>query len=298
MVTLPVPAELLSLYLLPTSQPPADPATLAAAALRAHVAPHLRDRAVQLLGSQLVQVHVDPVSRFPALGAPLLGVFGARRSQLRVLQTSTHVVAVGHRYQVGGPAAHQWVGCAVASALTRALQCPAVDGFVPRLLEHHELDESLPGPDGVLPTARWVQVLESPDEHGYWCTTLGLARFGLPELQTHDVRPHLAGDWMRVLRGIGQRLLATWNAEVRALPAARTVEVPDLLTVSVADVAAAYRREPTGSGVAEFRLRLDSEAGEEGEAGGAPVFLTTLPPEHFDGSPDDHQAAACAALRG
>jgi hypothetical protein len=292
MVTLPVPEMLLALYLLPTSQPPTDAATLAADALRAHGAAHLRDRALQLLGRQLVRVDVDPVDRFPALETPLLGVFGARRAQLRALQTATHVVTVGTSYEVGAPAAHQWISCAVSSALTRALECPAVDAFGPRLLEHHELEDSLPGPDGVLPMARWVQVLASPDERGYWCTTLGLARFGLPELQTHDVRPHLAGAWMRVLTGLGQRLRSMWDGAVRARPAAPVVELPDLVTVSAADVAAAYRRDPAGSGVAEFRLRLD------GEAGAAPAFLTTLSPEHFDGTPHDHQAAVCAALRG
>jgi hypothetical protein len=289
MLTLPVPPAVISAYLVPTSAPPDDVPTLAREAVRTHVAGPLRDHALQLLSDPLLGLGVQPVGRYPALESPWLHTFGAQPPQLRPLRTATHVISVRNAYE---PAAHQWVGCAVASALARTLDVPVVDEFMPRLLDAEQLESSLPDRDGVLPVSRWIEVLESPDEDGYWCTTFGLARFGLPELQTHEVPPHLAGDWAWILTGLAQRLLQSWTAERRARRGASFVELRDVVGVTPEDVAVAYGRQPEGTGRADIRLRLDTEGATE------PVFLTVLPPAEFDGSPADHLLAVRTALVG
>jgi hypothetical protein len=283
MPMLPVPESLISPYLLPTSAPPRDVATLAAAQVRQRLDAPLRDRVLALLDDGKVTVQVCPADDFPALEAPWLTAFGATEAELRTLRTASHVVLVDGTHGPHGPSAHLWGGRAVAYALSRGLSAPVVDERVPRVLDARELAESLPGTDGALPMSRWVVALESPDARGYWCTTSGLDRFGLPELQVLDVPPPVAELWAVTITALAQRLVTVWDAEVRARPRAAFVELPDLVAVSPADVETAYRRRPAGHGTVELRLTLDVE-GPRG-----PTFLTVRRPDHL---------AVCDALFG
>jgi hypothetical protein len=283
MPMLPVPGRLLSPYLLPTSVPPADVGALAAAQVRLRLDPPLRDRVLALLADGEVPVEVCRADDFPALEAPWLTAFGATETQLCVLRTASHVVRVQATHRPHGPTAHHWAGRAVAYALACALSAPVVDERLPRVLGARELLESLPGPDGALPMSRWVVALQSPDARGFWCTTSGLDRFGLPELQVLDIPPVVAELWAVTITALAQRVVQIWDAEVRARPGAAFVPLPDVVAVSAADVETAYRRRPAGHGTVELRLALDVE-GPRG-----PTFLTVREPDHL---------AVCDALFG
>jgi hypothetical protein len=280
MLTVPLPESRLSVYLVPTCAPPAAPAEAAAEQVRRHLRAPLRDRTLQLLESTL-RIEVAPVDEFPALEAPWLAAFGADDAQLRNVRAATHAIAVVNTYAPAGPAAHLWAGRAVAYALGTGLGAPVVDEALPRLVDAEQLGRSLPDAAGVVPLASWITALHSPDEHGYWCTTFGLARFGLPDLQAVDVPLAYGGLWPIVLTGLAQRLVEIWGPEIRARPGAPAAELPEVVTVSAADIRAAYGRSPAGRGAAELRLRLDVEGPSN------PPFLTVVDPDH---------AAVCDAL--
>jgi hypothetical protein len=283
MPMLPLPECLVSPYLLPTTAPPPDVAALAAAQVRQRLGPPLRDRVLALLADGHVTVEVCPADDFPALEAPWLTAFGATESELRALRTASHVVLVDGAHRPRGPSARLWAGRAVAYALACGLSAPVVDERLPHLLDARELVESLPGTDGVLPMSRWVMALQSPGARGYRCTTSGLDRFGLPELQVLDVPASVAELWAVTITALAQRLVQGWDAEVQARPGTSFVELPDVVTVSPADVEAAYRRRPAGRGTVELRLTLEVE-GPRG-----PTFLTVREPDHL---------AVCDALFG
>ena len=283
MPMLPVPECLVSPYLLPTSAPPRDAGALAAAQIRQRFTSPLRERVLGLLADGRVTVQVCPADDFPVLAAPWLTAFGATEAGLRTLRTASHVVLVDSAHRPHGASAQLWVGRAVAYALACGLSAPVVDERLPRVLSARELADSLPGADGALPMSRWVVALQSPDHRGYWCTTSGLDRFGLPELQVLDVPPSVRELWAVTITALAQRLVQVWDAEVRARPGAAFVELPDLVAVSPADVEAAYRRRPAGRGTVDLRLTLDVE-GPRG-----PTFLTVREPDHL---------AVCDALFG
>jgi hypothetical protein len=283
MPMLPVPECLISPYLLPTSAPPADVRALAVAQVGQRLDAPLRDRVLGLLSGGHVTVEVCPADDFPALEAPWLTAFGASDAELRTLRTASHVVLVDSAHDPHGPSARLWVSRAVAYALACGLSAPVVDERLPRVLDARELLESLPGADGALPMSRWVMALQSPDRRGYWCTTSGLDRFGLPELQVLDVPASVAELWAVTITALAQRLVRVWDTEVRARPGAAFVPLPDRVTVSPADVETAYRRRPAGHGTVDLRLTLDVE-GPRG-----PTFLTVREPDHL---------AVCDALFG
>jgi hypothetical protein len=288
MPSVPIPAALLSVYAVPTCAPPADAVALAAEHLELRLRTPVRDIARQLLDRAAVRLDVLTAADFPVLESPWLGAFGADDAHLRAVRTATHVVVAATTFRPGAPLSHAWAARAVAHALGGALGAPVLDVFTPRLLDGTQLAASWPDADGRLPLARWVVVMESPDDEGYWCTTLGLGRFGLPELQSHAVAPRLRALWVSVLTGLAQRVLDIWHAELRgAGPRATDVQLPDTVVVSPADLTAAYGTEPGGRRTAEFRLLP--------ERAGAP-FLTVLGPPGVPAL--EHQAAVCRALFG
>ena len=70
-----------------------------------------------------------------------------------------------------------------------------------------ELRAGLPDDTRSLRAGDWIIVIASQDTGGDWLSTKGLGRFGLPELSTKNVPPHLAAPWTCVLNGLAQALL-------------------------------------------------------------------------------------------
>ena len=83
----------------------------------------------------------------------------------------------------------------------------------------------------------------SADSAGYWCTTTGLGRFGLPELQTLAAPPNVVEAWGRAMTGIARRLVAAWGETIDAQPDAAFVELPSTVEIGPEDVTGAYGRQ-------------------------------------------------------
>ena len=139
----------------------------------------------------------------------------------------------------------------------------------------------------------WVTIPQSRGELGYWFTTRGLRRYGLPELQTLDVPGSLTGPWTNALTGIAQRLVDEWQAALESDDRPSFVEIPSVFSLSEADVARAFGLAPRGGGRARIRLRLDPAPDPESE-----VFLTVIPPDDFPLSAGEYIADVCNALWG
>jgi len=93
-------------------------------------------------------------------------------------------------------------------------------------------------------------------------TTKGLGRFGLPELQVHNVPPQLGGPWTYALGGLATRLLDLWLDALRRRDGAAFAEVPAEVEVGEADVASAYDTAGRGGGHAAVRLTFDPAPGD------------------------------------
>lgn len=70
----------------------------------------------------------------------------------------------------------------------------------------------------------------------------GMGRFGLPELQSHNVPPQYGDQWTKLITGIASRLLSVWTDALRDRRSP-VAQIPAVLEVSESDAAAAYRAE-------------------------------------------------------
>ncbi|MFG2006381.1 hypothetical protein ACGFNU_45275 [Spirillospora sp. NPDC048911] len=298
-LTLPVPETLHATYAVALTADPADPRELARAQVAQRVAPPLRDQVLGMLDSPMLTLDLRPADEFPPLPTDLLAVYGASAEQLADVRAASHVLAVRAAYRPGRPPAHEWATRAVAGAIGAALSAPVIDVFTPRLLSPELIRRSLPGADGTTRLTDWMLLPHTGGPHGFWFTTKGLARFGLPELQTEHVPPGLVEPWGRLLNGLARRLLDLWLDELPAGRQPLVVELPELISVGLRDVAAADGVEEPMRREVTVRLRLDDAHPDDGHPddghpGGAEPLLTVLAAD--DGP--DRLEALCAALFG
>lgn len=281
-LTLPVPETLYATYAVALPAPIADPAALARDEVVRRTAPPLRGLVLGMLDSPMLTLDQRPASGFPPLPRDLLAAYGAAPPALDAVDSAAHLLAVRAAYRPGRPPAHEWSARAVAGVLGAARGAPVVDVLTPQILTPGRLQRSLPGPDGSVRLTDWVLLPHTSGPDGCYLTTRGLARFGLRELQTDGVPPALVEPWGRLLNGLAHRLLDLWLNELPAGEQPLVVDIPEIVSVGLRDVAAAQGADDPLRGEAAVRLRLDADPDPA---------LTALPA-------DNDLEALCAALFG
>ncbi|WP_433333234.1 hypothetical protein [Spirillospora sp. CA-294931] len=281
-LTLPIPETLEATYAVALDGPPPDSREEVAR----RVPLPLRDLVLGMVDSPMLTLDLRPAAEFPPLPADLLAVYGATPDELAAISDASHVLAVRAAYRPGWPPAHEWATRAVAGAVGAAASAPVIDVFTPQILSPERIENSLPGPDGHVRMTDWILLPHTSGAHGFWFTTKGLARFGLPELQTDNVPPGLVEPWGRLLNGLARRLLDLWLDELSTSDRPVFAELPTLVSVGLQDVAAATGTEETVRREVSVRLRVDPFDGDH--------ILTVLAPE--DGP--DRLEHLCAALFG
>ncbi|GAA4241409.1 hypothetical protein GCM10022254_70120 [Actinomadura meridiana] len=255
-LTLPVPETLHGTYAVALPEPIADPADLARGEVARRTAPPLRGRVLGMLDSPMLSLDQRPASHFPPLPRDLLAAFGAAPSDLAAIDTATHLLAVRAAYRPGHPPAHEWGARAVAGAVGAALGAPVIDVFTPQVLSPGHVARSLPGLDGIVRLTDWMLLPHTPGPHGFFFSTKGLARYGLPELQTENVPSGLVEPWGRLLNGVAFRVLELWLDELRVdQPVA--IDLPETISVGLQDIAAAQGTGDPSRREVAVRLSLD-----------------------------------------
>lgn len=250
-LTLPVPETLYATYAVALSAPITDPAALAHAEVTRRTEPPLRGLVLGMLDSPMLTLDQRPVSGFPPLPRDLLAAYGAAPSALAAVDAAAHVLAVRAAYRPGRPPAHEWSARAVAGAVGAALDAPVIDVFTPQVLAQDHLRRSLPD----VRLTDWMLLLHTSGPRGFLFTTKGLARYGLPELQTENVPPALVEPWGRLLNGLARRVLDLWLDELPA--GALVVDIPEIISVGLQDIAAAQGTDEPLRREVSVRLRLD-----------------------------------------
>ncbi|TDE08868.1 hypothetical protein E1289_37815, partial [Actinomadura sp. 6K520] len=166
-----------------------------------------------------------------------------------------------------------------------AVPAPVIDVFTPQVLAPGHLERSLPGPDGSFRLTDWMLLPHTSGTHGFFFITKGLARFGLPELQTENVPPELVEPWGRLLNGLARRVLDLWLDELPAGEQPLVVDIPEVVSVGLHDIAAAQGTDDPMRREVSVRLRLDTAE---------PPVLTVHAPD--DGP--DRLDSLCTALFG
>ena len=250
-----------------------------------------------LLATGRLVVSEHTAQLLPPMTDDLLVLLGARADAAARLRAATHWVLVEGLGRPGS-AGHLWGAAAVAAGFGDGLAAPVLDLLASDALDPPRLRQGLPGPDGRVRLVDWVRVLCSPGAGGLWFTTKGLARFGLPELQTECVPPSFAPAWGSVLNGVASVLARRWWSlldDPGHEPA--FVTLPATLDVRGSDVARAHGhltepdtpRDPA----ARVALRLDPELDLQVDA-----FLTVVPPPDHPGSATAFLAQVCGVVLG
>lgn len=294
-IILPVPEGVQALYVVPVTDPPPD------------LAERVRDEALRrwdgmlglmladLLG-QALPVEVRPMSEVPPLPVELFAIMGATQEQLDRASSAQHIVIVSVRSLPGWPPAHEWVTRALAIVVADLVNSDVIDVANHHVLTPERATATLPDADGHTRLADWIWISYSADTTGYWCTTTGLGRFGLPELQTLAVPPNAVEAWGRAMTGLSRRVVDIWSRTVADSPEAAFVEFPSIVELGPEDVSAAYARDWSGVPSATARVRLTLDPGDDPGAGHP--FLTIHPPLDWSGSAGEHISSVCRALFG
>jgi hypothetical protein len=285
-LTLPVPETLYGTYAVALAEPIRDPAALAREEVVRRTSPPLRDLVLGMLGSPMLTLDQRPAEDFPPLPADLLAAYGGAPSDVETVAAAAHVLAVRAAYRPGRPPAHEWAARAVAGAVGAAASAPVVDVFTPQVLTRDRLFRSLPGPDGTVRLTDWMLLPHTTGRDGAaYITTKGLGRFGLPELQTENVPPSLLEPWGRLLNGLAHHVLELWLDELPAGEQPLVVEIPEIVSVGLRDIAAAQGADEPVRREVPVRLRHDP----------APDPVLTVQPAE-DGP--DRLRSLCTALFG
>lgn len=299
---LPAPETVSAFYAVPTADGSVTTESLVAAGLGVDTA------LPRQLPQPLVQVH--HAADLPPLPIDQLAASGATDEQLARLRAATHLVLVSLGGRPGWPPAHEWIARSLAAGVAQRLGADVVDLLATQVLDLTTVRASLPDAAGLVCLADWVAVEVWPERDGYTCTTSGLRRFGLPELQTTATPAGVVDAWGRAMVGLAWRLLALWRDALAPhgdnLPA--TAPVPAAITVTDTDVIEAHTRvteaggprpgrpsyAAAGAAPAAATVRLvPHDAAEPGRPGS---FLAIQPPGGR--SVPEFLAEACEVLFG
>ncbi len=295
-LTLPVPDSVGAFYAVPTTDAAIDATGLVAAALG-----QVEESLPRPLPQPLLQAH--RVDELPPLPLDQLAAVGATEAQLDRVQAATHLILVTVGGRAGWPPAHEWLARTMAMTAAQRHGTDVVDLLANRLLDLATIRASLPDADGLVRLADWVSVEYWPDRAGYACTTTGLHRFGLPELQTLATPPNLVGAWSRAMIGIAGQLLGSWHDALRESPDAAFVHLRPSLVLTDGDVVEAHARTigrfgpyPSAGGRTAAAVWLALDPGSDPRRHNR--FLTVHPPLSWSGSAGEHLAEACRILFG
>jgi uncharacterized protein YegJ (DUF2314 family) len=296
-LVLSVPETLTTVYLVPTARPPANPRELARDRVAEMGDGRLRELALRMLDGPIIKVDSVPGDRVRLPPRPVLAAFAASADHLDAVEKAAGFVLVHARYQPGWPPAHEWVARLIAVELALHLGSPVVDTFVPQVLDPERALRSLPTEGVRRRLVEWVQVLHSPGPDGFWFSTKGLRRFGLPELQAINVPPGLIRPWTSVFNGIAHVLVRRWYRVLRLAGAGEDlpafVELPRRLEVGRSDIAAAHGAVEDDGGKATVELVFDPPSDPSAEP-----FLTVTAPVYYPASTGEFLTGVCRTVFG
>jgi len=295
-LTLPVPDSVGAFYAVPTTDATIDAVGLVAAALG-----QVEDSLPRPLPQPLLQAH--RVDDLPPLPLDLLAAAGATQAQLARAQAATHLILVTVGGRAGWPPAHEWLARTMAATAAQRHGTDVVDLLANRVLDLATVRTSLPDVDDLVCLADWVSVECWPDRAGYACTTTGLRRFGLPEIQTRATPPNLVDAWGRAMIGLAGQVLAAWRDALAGSPDAAFVQLRPSFTLTAGDVIEAnahtvgrFGPYPSAGGPRAASVRLAFDPGSDTHR--HDWFLTVHPPLSWAGAAGEHLADACRVLFG
>jgi hypothetical protein len=290
---LPVPELLSAVYLVPAALDGVEAKKRTQAVLPTRVPGRVGTAARKMLEVGAIQVAAFPSSAIPPVPAEFQDHLGVAPELVQLIASADRFTAFSATWPPGWPPVHESVARACAAALAADLGVPLVDTFIPKILAPWHAIATLPDATSQIKLSDWVLVFHSAGQQGLWLTTKGMGRFGLPELQVHNVPPQYGNTLTSLLTGIAARLLDIWLDALRGRDGSAFAQIPDTFQVGEADVASAYNAVPHGGGGVPVRLTMDPATEDRTDS-----FLTVQPPDDYPASAGEYVAYACTEVFG
>jgi hypothetical protein len=221
---------------------------------------------------------------------PLIAIPGTGSEEHRRRRDATHLVWLTTDLALEDPPLGVLADLALARGVAEALEGVILDAEVPCVRPIAGTTERL---SGLALGHHVVCPVSWSDARGGWCTTLGMRRFGLPNLELRGMAQDM-GRPALLVTAVAQHLVERALGAVRLHPDATSFEVPDEVTVDPACLGRAYEKTPPTSGSSvTVALRWTSEG-----RGELQPFVEIVPPRSFGGAPRDFARVAQATLLG
>jgi uncharacterized protein YegJ (DUF2314 family) len=166
----------------------------------------------------------------------------------------------------------------MANGLAARLDGVVLDPHGPRLLPVASLEEALPADARVI-ISKHIFCPMSPGDRGAWMTTVGMRRFGLPNLEMRNFPPNL-DELLSVMNSVAQRVLreALIQAPETRENLVTEVVLPAEMVITQEDMAAALGEGNASGGKTTVGLSYDGEGRD-----GMEPFITIGPPASYEG---------------
>ena len=158
-------------------------------------------------GSLLLQVGTRQELNLPS--REILQAFGMGETEERRLAEFTHAVNVVSSGSMQHAGIALWCTIAAARALAQAFEGVILDFEIGRLLDVDSHGERIPA-EAVFHVQEHILIPSSVNKRGVaWMTTLGMGRFGLPNLQITEAPPDLVDLLSTVINTVAHELVIT-----------------------------------------------------------------------------------------
>lgn len=238
-LTISVPATCTARYLVPTDLSEPQARSLALTTVDAYASGPMRRWMHEVIDTPAVAFAATSANNWP----------GRTPRQRELLRHADQWMSIQVVAPTGIPW-QEWVARSLAGSMARELEAPVADIQIPRLLTADAVLASLyEKENGILRMCDWVSIAAVETRQGVILKTLGMWRYGLPEIEVTHVPPGLARQCCALLTGVAFRFRAEFAEVVGAatpatevLPgkAPAKVRLPAEIKVNADDVGTAY----------------------------------------------------------
>ncbi|MBW1881287.1 MAG: hypothetical protein JRI25_24895 [Deltaproteobacteria bacterium] len=180
--------------------------------VRRRVEAPLREHLLEWCGRDKARLELHPSEQIVLPARSVLVSTGLGVEEAARLDAATHAVVVGTVDALHPPRPGLWWAIAAARALASHLGGVIYDPEVRTVFPVDVRNDPLP-PDGAIDLREHLRVFTNPMRNGWWMTSHGLARFGLPDLELCEV----PGEVLFEAMGLVHRAAGVLHGRARVL---------------------------------------------------------------------------------
>jgi len=248
--------------------------------------PKLREAITEYISAPAMRkLEVRTVSQLAPPPMQMLKAMGLGETEEERMRHATHVVMIGTYDALRYPRFGLIAAVAIARALAAHLGGVIFDPQCRKVLRIDTHNQELPK-TAWIPVSTQIVIPHSVDSKGKgWMTTVGMEKYGLPNLELRQIPPNLGDAIAPIMSGIIQKLVMIAMAE-RRRPAGNSHDLivgPDL-EISTRDITLAFGKTDDADekeGTTQIRI------GYYPDKRGQERLLGVMPPDAFKDRPEE-----------